>query len=216
MPDPPSTKATPPFSSRDRILIAGKQLFARNGFENTSTVTIAREAGTSESQLMKHFGSKQGLLTAIFERGWESINERVRAAAHNDAPTARLFGVLEAVVIELEDDPDLKDLMMLEAHRVRKDNHEVLVSRGLQHFAGTVEAILNDMRRQGQIRPNVNLDAVRAAFTGMMEGLIRDRVVAKRSEFRANYGFEDVKKVLEIMVAAFRGDGVPALKELNK
>jgi AcrR family transcriptional regulator len=216
MPDAASTALTPTLSSRNRLLNAGKELFARNGFENTSTVTIAREAGTSESQLMKHFGSKQGLLTSIFERGWESIADRVRVAAHNDAPPVRLFGVLEAVAIELENDPDLKDLMMLEARRIRKDNHEVLVSRGFQHFASTVGEILNDMRRQGQLRPDLNLDAVRAAVVGMMEGLIRDRVVAKRSEFRANYGFEDVKKVLEILVMAVSGDGVRSPKAVNK
>ena len=50
----------------------------QNGYENTSTVAIAREAGTSESQLMKHFGSKQGLLVAIFDRGWASMSERIQ------------------------------------------------------------------------------------------------------------------------------------------
>ena len=64
-------------SSHDRILMAAKHLFARGGYENTSTVAIAREAGTSESQLMKHFGSKQGLLGAIFDRGWQGISERI-------------------------------------------------------------------------------------------------------------------------------------------
>ena len=66
------------------------------------------------------------------------------------------------------------------------------------------------------LRPDLNLDAVRAAVVGMMEGLIRDRVVAKRSEFRANYGFEDVKKVLEILVMAVSGDGVRSPKAVNK
>ncbi len=70
----------PPLSSHDRILLAGKHLFARNGYENTSTVAISREAGTSESQMMKHFGSKQGLLVAIFDRGWAAIAERVQVA----------------------------------------------------------------------------------------------------------------------------------------
>ena len=70
----------PSVSSHDRILRSAKRLFARNGYENTSTVAIAREAGTSESQLMKHFGSKQGLLLAIFDRGWDTIIERVQAS----------------------------------------------------------------------------------------------------------------------------------------
>ena len=58
----------PPLSSHDRILMAARRLFALNGYENTSTVAIAREAGTSESQLMKHFGSKRGLLAVILDR----------------------------------------------------------------------------------------------------------------------------------------------------
>ncbi|HEX8798622.1 MAG TPA: helix-turn-helix domain-containing protein, partial [Terriglobales bacterium] len=69
-------------SSHDRILRAAKRLFAQNGYENTSTVAIAREAGTSESQLMKHFGSKQGLLVAIFDRGWTRMNERIKTINH--------------------------------------------------------------------------------------------------------------------------------------
>src|SRR5208337_2344458 len=76
MPETNNLEPYPPLSSRDRILFAAKRLFALNGYENTSTVAIAREAATSESQLMKHFGSKQGLLVAIFDRGWASIDER--------------------------------------------------------------------------------------------------------------------------------------------
>ena len=40
------TSSTP--SSHDRILQAAKRLFAQQGYENTSTVAIARDAGTSE------------------------------------------------------------------------------------------------------------------------------------------------------------------------
>ena len=60
------------------------------------------------------------------------------------------------------------------------------------------------MRTEGQIRPDVNLDAVRAAVVGMAEGLWRDQVVADRSELRADYSFDDVQKVLEILIGAFQ------------
>jgi hypothetical protein len=57
---------------------------------------------------------------------------------------------------------------------------------------------------------------VRAAFIGMTEGLLRDQVVAKRSEFIANYNFDDVRKVLEILVAVFRGEQAQSLKAVNE
>ena len=70
---------TAELSSHDRILRAAKLLFAQNGYENASPVAIARDAGTSESQLMKHFGSKQGLLVTILDLGWNSV-----IGAHQD------------------------------------------------------------------------------------------------------------------------------------
>jgi AcrR family transcriptional regulator len=214
--DKATVESMPPLSSRDRILMAGKRLFARNGYENTSTVAISREAGTSESQMMKHFGSKQGLLTAIFDRGWATIAERVQMAQKNASLSQRLFGVLEAIAVELDNDSDLKEIMLLEAWRVRKDNRDVLLSQGYHRFAEVVDGILGEMRARGQIRSDVNLQAVRAAFIGMTEGLLRDQVVAKRSEFIANYNFDEVRKVLEILVLAFREEQAQPLKAVNE
>ena len=54
-------------TSRSRLLNAGKSLFARNGYEQTSTAAIAREAGSSESQLIRYFGGKAGLLEDLRE-----------------------------------------------------------------------------------------------------------------------------------------------------
>jgi AcrR family transcriptional regulator len=197
-----STRPNSALSSHDRILLAAKQLFAQLGYENTSTVAIARQAGTSESQLMKHFGSKQGLLVAIFDRGWTGMNERIQAIP-NGSPSDRLLAVLEAVSIELEKDPELKTLAMLESRRVRKDGTDVLLSRGSRQYRELLSKILQDMRNEGQLRTDISLDAVRAAITGMAEGLWRDQVIANRSEVRVTYGIDDVRKVLELMVGAF-------------
>src|SRR5215471_5196898 len=193
----------PPLSSRDRILHSGKHLFARNGYENTSTVAIAREAGTSESQLMKHFGSKQGLLVAIFDRGWASMNERIKTINHS-SPADRLLNVLKAISVELENDPELKVLSALESRRVRKDSNEVVMTRGSYQYRELLDRILIDMQNEGQIRRDINLDAVRAAIVGMAEGMWRDQVVAGRSEMRANYSCDDMEKVLEILIGAFQ------------
>jgi AcrR family transcriptional regulator len=198
-----TTKTTSALSSHDRILLAAKRLFAKDGYENTSTVAIARDAGTSESQLMKHFGSKQGLLVAIFDRGWASINERIKAIP-NGSPADRLLAVFEAITVELENDPEQKTLTMLEARRVRKDNTGLLLGQGTLQFREMLDHILQDMRNEGQIRPDINLQAVRAALVGMAEGLWRDQVVANRSDLRADYGFDDVRQVMELLIGAFQ------------
>jgi AcrR family transcriptional regulator len=65
--------------SRERIREAAKALFAERGYEPTSTAAICRLAGTSESQLIKHFGNKQGVLEAVFQHAWEQDRHRVES-----------------------------------------------------------------------------------------------------------------------------------------
>ena len=211
----PALNSVPPISSRDRILYAGKRLFARNGYENTSTVAIAREAGTSESQLMKHFGSKQGLLAAILDCGWDSVIHRVRSAQNEGPVMTRLVGALEAMVSELENDPQLKELVTLEACRIRKDNHDVVMSQGYRQFSELIGTLLQDMRGKGELPGDVNLDALCAALMGTAEGLLRGQVVASRSQARRDYTLTDMRKVLEVLVAAFGAASAQPLRVVN-
>jgi AcrR family transcriptional regulator len=197
-------KTTAELSSHDRILRAAKLLFAQNGYENTSTVAIAREAGTSESQLMKHFGSKQGLLLAILDRGWNGTLERIRATATAVSPGDRMVSILTAATIEFENDEQFKILSALEARRVRKDSSEVMVSRGYRRFREIFDRTLLEMRTEGMIRADLNLDAVRAAILGFAEGLWRDQIIASRAGMSSSYGFDDVRKVLELLLEFFQ------------
>lgn len=79
-----------------------------------------------------------------------------------------------------------------------------------------MSATLTEMRDKGQIRSDVNLEAVRAAFIGMTEGLLRDQVLAQRSEFHASYSSEELKRVLGILLSAFTREGLrQPLKAVN-
>lgn len=47
------------------VLLASSQLFAKKGYENTSTKDIAQLAGVAEGTVYKHFKTKEALLNAI-------------------------------------------------------------------------------------------------------------------------------------------------------
>src|SRR5579859_7162581 len=91
----PPVNASPQVPVHQRILQAGKALFATRGYEKASTVAIARLAGTSESQLMKHFGSKEGLLEAIFDTSWERLSTHFAALQNMKSPREKLYSLLE-------------------------------------------------------------------------------------------------------------------------
>ena len=49
------------------LLHAAAKLFAQNGYENTRTLEIAKEAKVNEALIARYFGGKEGLLTAVLK-----------------------------------------------------------------------------------------------------------------------------------------------------
>ncbi len=190
-------------SSRDRILFAAKHLFAKEGYENTSTSAIARLAGTSESQLVKHFGSKEGLLEAIFDAGWAEMSYSFRAIQDLSSPAEKLEVLLELILTALDRDPELKELMLLEGRRIRKEGRIVLLTRGYQQFVQVMDSVLLEMRARGELRDDIHIDAIRSGLAAMFEGMMRDQVIAVRMGFPPTYDSAEVKKVFKVVLAGF-------------
>ncbi|MFC9894797.1 TetR/AcrR family transcriptional regulator [Nocardia sp. NPDC127579] len=61
--------AKKPGISRDQILDVAEQLMSVNGYAGTAVSAICKEAGVAPTSLYWHFGSKEGLLAAVMERG---------------------------------------------------------------------------------------------------------------------------------------------------
>lgn len=55
-------------STSEKLLLAAIELMAEKGYESTTTKEIAVAAGVNEVTLFRHFGSKQKLLEAAFDR----------------------------------------------------------------------------------------------------------------------------------------------------
>ncbi len=197
-------------SSHDRILHTAKRLFSERGYDNTSTSAIARQAGTSESQLMKHFGSKEGLLEAIFLEGWGRISQGFPRLEELDSPVEKLRALTEAILDGLESDPALQELMLLEGRRVRKEGHAVMMTPGFLDLPAMLDGLLEQMRAAGQLRPELHPQAVRSALIGAFEALLRDRLLAARMNYPAHYSAAQLRQALNAVIAAFVP--VPALR----
>lgn len=62
---------------QEKILNTALRMFAEQGYANTSTSSIAKEAGVSEGLIFRHFGSKDKLLDAIVSCGIDEMNEGI-------------------------------------------------------------------------------------------------------------------------------------------
>lgn len=81
--------------TRARLIRAGEQRFARDGIQGAKLSDIVRDAGQrNDSAVGYHFGSRQGLLTAIVAKHM-AVMEDQRVLP---APNAGLHAVVHAIV----------------------------------------------------------------------------------------------------------------------
>jgi AcrR family transcriptional regulator len=191
-------------SSHDRIREGAKALFAERGYEATTTAAICRLAGTSQSQLIKHFTNKQGVLEAIFEYAWEQLNPAVQLAIErNPSPTQKLRTVVDMALSFLQKDRDLRTIFLLEGRRIRGDGHMVVLVPGFLDFIRILDGVLKEMNAHGELVPNVHPQAIRSVLMGAFEGLLRDQMLARTSRFPAAYSETDFPAVFSCFLSAF-------------
>lgn len=188
-----------PTSSERRLLEAGKRLFAAQGFENTTTSAIARAAGTSESQLVKHFGGKEGLLQRIFEEGWMHLGFVYAAGSVATTPLDALRVIFELLIKMLSQDRDLRDLLLFEGRRIRGKNSEILVTGGYrrlqQEVTQVVERVLEGSTLERKIRPR----AVTSGLIGMLESMLRDQAMAERQTGAPDPTAEEIRTMFQLL-----------------
>lgn len=191
-------------TSRARLLHAAKTLFARLGFENTATSAVAREAGTSESQLIRYFGSKAGLLEAIFDEHWRPMNVRIHdVLTHASDGRAAVTAVLATILNVFERDEDLATIFLFEGRRIRGESHDVKLSSGFVEFSDMVHRLIKRGQKDGTFSSAFDSAALASALMGAAEGMIRDRVLARRAGIPRPFSDRQIQKVFGSMLSAF-------------
>jgi AcrR family transcriptional regulator len=170
-----------PPQPRQRFITAAKTMFARMGYEQTSTSGIAREAGSSESQLIRYFGGKAGLLDAIFNESWTEVISRF-------SPDETILGMFRIVVDAFSSDEEMAVLFLFEGRRIR--GKDVLLSRGFVQFYQILQSAIRRGQQDGEFRSDLDPVVLAAALLGAAEGMIRDRVLMERRGIA--HPFDDV------------------------
>src|SRR5471032_1460400 len=88
--------------TRTMLLDAAKKMLRRGGYSGLSTRDVAVEAGVPLSQIHYHFGSKQGLVQALFEYLNAQLLDRQNALF--DDPALKLSEQWDRACAYLDDD----------------------------------------------------------------------------------------------------------------
>ena len=173
-------------NSRDRhqqILQVAMELFARQGFEGTTTRAIAQRARVNEAILFRHFPHKEDLYWAVIEHRCRDARARagLESKLRSEAGDREVFAAIaEDILRRNTEDTTLSRLLLFSA----LENHR-LSHRFFQSFvAKNYEMLAEHIRQRIRARVFRRVDPLLAArgFLGMViyHFLIQELFGAKR------------------------------------
>ncbi len=151
---------------RQQILDVATELFARQGFNGTTTRQIAQRAAVNEAIIFRHFPTKEDLYWAVIENqialrpGRSKLDARL---ASSDDAVAVLVGVAEDM---LNRDTTLTRLLQFTA----LEKHELSDRFYRTHVSGYFEQLAEFIRRNIEAGRFRNVDPLLAArsFIGIL------------------------------------------------
>ena len=100
--------------SRELVLDAAERVMAEHGFEAATLARVVAEAGIPMSSVYHYFGSKDGILLAVMERGADRFfADLPDLSRRSGRPAQHLARVVSAATRTLERHPDFLRLLIV-------------------------------------------------------------------------------------------------------
>ena len=100
--------------SRERVLDAAERIMATRGFEAATLARVVEESGIPMSSVYHYFGSKEGILLAVMERGADRFFADLPDLTRRPGrPAQHLARVVSAAARTLQRHPDFLRLLIV-------------------------------------------------------------------------------------------------------
>jgi AcrR family transcriptional regulator len=149
----------------ERILNAAQRLFARRGFERTTTRELARAAGVAEGTLFRHFETKKAILVAVATRGWIELLTDLLTELSEMGSYEAVAQVMRRRMLNLSQNADMMRVCFLEA-QFHPELRDRIQSEVIAKMMDVAEAFVQTAIEQGVYRP-LNPRVVAQVFLGM-------------------------------------------------
>ena len=154
---------------QEQILAVAEDLFARLGFQGTTTRRIAERAGVNEALLFRHFPTKEKLYWAVIQgkcrcgQGRDELEKKLRSS---DDDRAVFRGIAEEILSRSAENPTMLRLLLysgLENHRLSRQFFQSFLAERYELLAGHIRQRMEE----GLFRTVDPLLAARS-FVGMV------------------------------------------------
>jgi AcrR family transcriptional regulator len=182
-----SFRSVPPTEAetQTRILQAARRLFARQGYDGTTTRELAQAAGVAEGTIFRHFENKKAILIEVATQGWVEILTDLLTELSEMASYKAIGQVMRRRMLNLHQNADLMRVCFMEA-QFHPDLREQIQTEVIVKMTDVAEAFFETAMDQGIYR-RMNPRTVAQVFLGMftVAGFSRDTIMPENSSPQA-------------------------------
>lgn len=151
--------------TRTRILQAAQKLFARKGFDGTTTKDLARKAGVAEGTIFRHFPNKKAILIELATEGWIEILTDLLTELSEMASYQAVAQVMRRRMLNMHQNVDLMRICFFEA-QFHPELRDRIQSEVIAKMTDVAEAFVETAMEKGVYR-KMNPKIVARVFVGM-------------------------------------------------
>jgi len=168
---------------RDRILRAAVKIFSRNGFFNSKVSEIARAAEVADGTIYLYFRNKDDLLISLFEEKMGEVVADVRrriAVGGNALEKLKIF--IENHMDLLERESGLVEVLQVELRQSTKFLKDYTPVKFFEYLE-VISDILEEGKREGVFRPDLNVSVARRAIFGALDELSLTYILSRKPKY---------------------------------
>lgn len=194
--------------TRRAVVEAATARFRELGYDGATGALIAADVGVSEPTITHHFGSKAGLLAAVITAYYDELMEAMDAVLDRDADA--LERLRDFAVWWLVHNAENIDLLAVFGRHARGADDDLVATTfrdANRRVTRAFERLLEDGRRQGVLRSDLEPRLVRDLWFGGAEHLMLSRSVTGRPVDLASSGRALVEVLLRGVATPEPSDG---------
>lgn len=166
---------------RQEIVDAARACFLKNGFHQTTTDEICREASITPGGLYHYFASKDEIISAVIDGAAHETVANLREVAEASGNVRSAIEALGALFFEWARDPELANVTRLDveiwAETLRNDKLAAIVRESRSLRRRWLEALITQAKSEGLYQKGVDpgglADLLMAIFDGLrVSGLL--------------------------------------------
>jgi AcrR family transcriptional regulator len=156
-----------------QIVDAARKVIIKYGSEHVTVKKIAREVGISETAVYRHFKSKRDILFLLAEYIEQSLVEDItKTTTKGHTPLEILNDVLRSHLSAVEQRRGISFQVIAEIISLGDKKLNIRVSQAIDKYTACLKDLLFEGVKSGEIREDIDLDAVAIALFGIVQGLV--------------------------------------------